>query len=48
MEWWYMSSNLVLETIPIKLPKWFTSLLDCSLHHDFLTTILLVDGIHGA
>lgn len=26
MEWWYMSSNLVLETVPIKLPKWLSSL----------------------
>ena len=42
-----MSSNLILETIPTKLPKWFSRLVDCHLYHNCLTTTLMIEGFHG-
>ena len=41
-----MSSNLILETIPTKLPKWFSGLVDCHLYHNCLTTTLMIEGFH--
>ena len=42
-----MSSNLILETIPTKLPKWFSRFVDYYLYHNCLTTTLMIEGFHG-